>query len=200
MNEGELREARKILMDAYMNPEKYRAEREEYSILSATLGADPKKLTGEDIELRKSLDKALKGDEKALKKVQSYFDKRADEYRLAYAVLTGGTTYQELSDEDKIAAFRGLSGLASEYITKAQGELSFVPDGKEKEEKMRKLDDAASFLKPETFDPQGFTQAFKEGGCDLTQFLDRITKNKDAWSKPPENVSDLKLYVLLGGF
>ncbi|MEM4215810.1 MAG: hypothetical protein QXD51_01870 [Candidatus Anstonellales archaeon] len=197
MNEGELIAAREILMDAYMNPEKYKAEREECRILGATLGADPKKLTGEDIELRRSLEKALRGDEKALGEVQNYFTKKAHEYELAYDVLTGKTAYQGLSEEDRRATLRGLEMLAITSITEARNTLSSTPDEKEKEEKMRKLDDAASFLKPETFDPQGFIQAFEGGGCNLTQLLDGIKGNEGAWSKPPENVSDLKIFILV---
>jgi predicted transcriptional regulator len=74
LNEKELGEVREKLVDAYLHPEKYEAERNAVSLIKYTFIKDPEKLTEEEKELQKLAEKALKGDEKAMEKIKEILE------------------------------------------------------------------------------------------------------------------------------
>ncbi|MEM4362342.1 MAG: hypothetical protein QXX46_04885 [Candidatus Anstonellales archaeon] len=181
MNEGELREARKILMDAYMNPEKYKAEKTVYGLLAITLTADPEKLTDEkDIKLRRDLDRAINGDEKALRELQNYFREKAHDYDLAYNVLTGNVDYQNLDEEDKKTTLRGLyvGGEFEPYL-------------------LHKISTLYPYLMNiETFNLQDFTKVLGDIGVDQATFASERRDIRDVYSSPPKSLKELKIRIL----
>jgi len=70
---------REKLVDAYLHPEKYEAERNAVSLIKDICGKDPKTLTEEEKELQKLAEKALKGDEKAMEKIKEILEERASQ-------------------------------------------------------------------------------------------------------------------------
>ena len=95
-NEEELREVRETLADAYLNPEKYEAERGVFEIVNNVLRTPNDKLSKEDKFFKEVTIKALKGDTKALEQVQNYFNERQYDYSIAYDVLSGKRPFEQL--------------------------------------------------------------------------------------------------------
>ncbi|MEM4362340.1 MAG: hypothetical protein QXX46_04875 [Candidatus Anstonellales archaeon] len=112
MNEGELREARKILMDAYMNPEKYRAEREAISLITEVRIKKPEELTTQDEELLTLTERALKGDKKAMKELiaelSSYNNTRLNNVTTTLEFIQQDPS--TMSEEDRLQRGRDILG------------------------------------------------------------------------------------------
>jgi len=104
---------REKLVDAYLHPEKYEAERNAVSLIKDILIKDPKTLTEEEKELQKLAEKALKGDEKAMEKVRENLNKYNSE-KLEKISTTLNFVQQDpslLSDEDRLRRGKDILGL-----------------------------------------------------------------------------------------
>ena len=103
MNEGELREARETLADAYLNPGEYEAERDAVSLIGNILRKPEKELTKEDKELLKLTEKALKGDEKAMEELKDKLVERASQVseNISQAIELVSKDPKSLSEEER---------------------------------------------------------------------------------------------------
>ncbi|MEM4335916.1 MAG: hypothetical protein QXY61_02840 [Candidatus Anstonellales archaeon] len=130
MNEGELREAREILMDAYMNREKYKDEKSLLAPIIVALRTPEKQITDEDKKLREDIIKAASGDEKALERVRNQLyleqERRLLAYNAALTLLEGG----DISSFDKATTSRVFGNIVA---------LSYKYGGVEYQDEVKKF-------------------------------------------------------------